>query len=1821
MDRKTKQSLLCALEEKLISVRRILEELGTTSPLLALEKLQTFCREETAKLILDEQRAKALPFLNLTAENESTRRALTACQSDLRTKLEHLTSEDDIETLLVPYQKFVALLQSDNPSTKLNSSLELQRYFPDELIFAALQVQKIIHPATTADTPSPAQASAATEPPVSAAPAANKNCHAAEAITETAAEEMPQALRVFFTDAMLLPDNYDYGMLEVSASPKAEKNIGIKVLKSDIRHLSYLGGFAKKTMHELNNLDFVSLASVKANIKSYLSQLPQKISDDEIPSIAEKFLNNLWNLGYLTCFTVSPFGKLYCASQKLYDLFHQKEACQYLKIERISRNQDSKEPSHLPKYADCRLAMAQSIAYSYDPAPDNIERTYPTDCCLTQTMYCAKMTLYYKSGCKNTNLLLGIFCDASPEKDNVETIDSLQKIAAETTSFDHILLGGMERSQLEALLKRLKTDNTYKNLFPSIIYFYLLPEDQLYDEQWEKATYTPCAPEDAAAPLEETAPKDSDTMPPAEETTANEISSSIADIAEKTTTEEPSVKEPPAASTQAPKAAIPKAAEDKQPIEQQASTAAPLPAHDAETAIKAPKTAKPLNETTPMAEEHVPTTPQKSDVTVPLKKAKQGQMTRTDVLKNAIHAAAQDKIPATAAVLGYTSRYQDGWKTDYDQFAYAVHDPAAHIKYASDTVCTLFAEPFAEECAIFGQYLEIATACRTFFYNDTEHDYSSHDLYIIVTSKESLPQPLADFLYRTMDFKEKYHKGIDFYADYRRKDQKSVEKELAVLKHEAEDCIETLIKQRDREKKAQERFIETKKVIFDPNGDIATYLDAVKNNENELLPYLKEYLQETFIEKGAPVTMENISGEKIDKFINDAWNEAAKNISYVKRNTPLMGSLRNNLISKLKKSTGLFCRWLLLAEKSSPQEDETGNIAYKKLRSTLLKDLQAAMAQSLVEQSSDILEVKAGKNVLRSCLKELEDRLTGNYKPELARFFYVDFLRADDLLLDENYLPDFRHWKHIDDDAAYLKELLSSATGDSPTFQQRLEKTFKEAGDNYQTAKLIDDYLQASGEGSYLEQKGYQITDNEKEAERACEKDNNEFIENLELAQSYGQLDTANENQKEDIRKIVSECYAYAKTSKNFGIFRTVSQYYIEKIRENALKRGDSLREELATCHRQLKETGDETAHQEEYLRRIKQAIDKQNYTVAEDLLSRWRSHDIEDHFAIEGKDHLQEFLRDYDVYYHKVNKSGITLDRQLRSTDHNKKERGATRLAENWIRGGRTASPDEKMKDLLTLLGWNVAKVKRETPVIKNTTTFEITLQHPGNGRKSNYKHPIAAFGSLAEQEGLRAVCLFGEFNANNLIDICKELGNAKHTLIFLDYALQLTERRRLARKIKEELSGRKVFLLIDRIVIYYLMCHYDPTQISRILMLITMPFAAYQPYIWESSSVMPAEMFMGRRKELADIESSTGVNIVYGGRQLGKSALLKMAEKDIDHDENHDRAIVVDIKDRDHSAAAKLISNVLSERRFFTQEVETNDWDELAHAIRLRLQDETAEKIPYFLLMLDEADTFIESCEAVNFKPFSALKSIQGIGTGRFKFVIAGLRNIVRFNRDMALGNNNVLPHMKSMTVKPFNISEARELLETPLYYLGFRFPEGHDMVPLILASTNYFPGLIQLYCAKLIEAMSNNYAGYDEIETPAYEVREEHIKKVLADPGFEKEVKEKFEITLRLGDDNYYFILALLMAYLYHTNGSPNGYTALDIYQQIKENHLTDLSRFSVEQIEALMEELRELNVFRRKGDERYLFNRHTFFQMMGDENEVIDNLVKIMNGENP
>lgn len=484
-----------------------------------------------------------------------------------------------------------------------------------------------------------------------------------------------------------------------------------------------------------------------------------------------------------------------------------------------------------------------------------------------------------------------------------------------------------------------------------------------------------------------------------------------------------------------------------------------------------------------------------------------------------------------------------------------------------------------------------------------------------------------------------------------------------------------------------------------------------------------------------------------------------------------------------------------------------------------------------------------------------------------------------------------------------------------------------------------------------------------------------------------------------------------------------------------------------------------------------------------------------------------------------------------------------------------------------------------------------------------------------LAAQEGFRIVCINGAYDADGLIDVMKLIGNARHTLILFDYALSKSERRRLARKSKNAL-GDKLFAVLDRTILMFLVRNYDETKINRMFISLVTPFGYYQPYVWESANVMPPEIFIGRKHELERIKSPTGVNIVYGGRQLGKSALLKRAKEDIDRDENGNRAVIVDVKGLDYRKAAKKIGHELYDCSVLDDDIDTEDWDELARAVRRRLQSDV-KRIPYLLLLLDEADMFIDSCAGINYQPFDALKDIQSIGSGRFKFVIAGLRNIVRFKRE-ALGNNSVLTHLEAMTVKPFNTSEARELMEVPLHYLGLRFPkEKESLITLILATTNYFPGLIQMYCAKLIAAMRNkDYANYDEVDTPIYEVSEEHIKKVLADLEFTQQIREKFIITLKLDEDNYYYLIALLMAFLYHNNGYNEGYSALDIKRAGTDLEIGKIANLDTTKLETFMEELKELNVLRNTEAAHYLFTRFQFFQMMGTRAEVDDELEKYM-----
>ncbi len=1170
----------------------------------------------------------------------------------------------------------------------------------------------------------------------------------------------------------------------------------------------------------------------------------------------------------------------------------------------------------------------------------------------------------------------------------------------------------------------------------------------------------------------------------------------------------------------------------------------------------------------------------------------------------------EEKFFAATAYLKAAANENPEYEVVYRQLAYALNDPMENCSYNSDTIFDVY---YNSETLV-SEYFVIAAAIRNYFLDQFQYDYSLQQLQSTLVRSTVLEKNpvLHNIVYTLQNFKTEYHSGMDRYADYHQAEEASREKRLEEIQREARNYYESYCSGNLKENASHRRFIETRKLLLGQGSDLSNYLTIVIEDDREMMELLEEFLAKHYVRDHAAIHETNLDSAKINAVLDEYWELATQEMNVVKKTSDLMSSLRMNLFKQVSKIAGVLCNYVFLIKSAVVREDE-GLSAYKKIRASLLSEIKQSMKLFSSKGKGELLSESAGKKVLLTTLLEVKKCLEGTYKEGANKYFYISFLKNDKVLLGEDYLPVLDSILELPE-FSVMKRIEKHCKEPEMDFIKRLQEIFT-GGDDYGSAELILAYLKYQN----VKPKEYEsyLYDMDKAIlfpQKDIENKRNEFIEDLELAQSYGQIDNTVENKKETIIQIMDTWYQWAIQSKNYGFFVKIQKAFMEKIKTDALGRAAELQNSLAIY---LKENEEWEAEERTKgaVEKIRQRIEEQNYAAAEDLLNRLITGDIDAEIEFAQTDYLEQFLDEYELNYKKTANSGVALKSLLYIPKSNKDTKGAGRLIESWPKGAGVS--EANIGNLLNALGFQTESVKAEALIQGRIENYHVTLKRPQNGRKSNYKHPISAFGSEAEEKGFRVVCIFGKTDASRLIDTFKEIGNAKNTIVLLDYALTLADRRTLARKTKTDLSG-KCFAVIDRVVIAYLARKYTETAINRMLMAIIMPFASYQPYIDKSADVMPQEIFIGRKNELEKIESPTGVNIVYGGRQLGKTALLRMAKKDIDRDENGDRAIIVSVWKLDYKKAAERVSEVLYDEKFLKVEQITDDWNKLARNIKNRLLD-TSDPIPYFLLMLDEADVFIESCEEIGYQPFEALKEIQSIGTGRFKFVIAGLRNIVRFKKTAALGNNSTLTHLESLTIKPFKTMEARELLEVPLSYLGFRFPKDNEteiLVSTIFGTTNYFPGLIQLYCTKLIEAMRRDYAGYSESDTPPYIVKKEHIKRVLAEQSLQEDIREKFFITLKVDEDDDYYIIALLVAYHYHENKEQNGCSARDLQELAETFDINKLSMMEENKVLALMEEMRELNVLQHTGDGRYRFARHSFCQMMGTMQQIDDELLKYM-----
>ena len=144
-----------------------------------------------------------------------------------------------------------------------------------------------------------------------------------------------------------------------------------------------------------------------------------------------------------------------------------------------------------------------------------------------------------------------------------------------------------------------------------------------------------------------------------------------------------------------------------------------------------------------------------------------------------------------------------------------------------------------------------------------------------------------------------------------------------------------------------------------------------------------------------------------------------------------------------------------------------------------------------------------------------------------------------------------------------------------------------------------------------------------------------------------------------------------------------------------------------------------------------------------------------------------------------------------------------------------------------------------------------------------------VARYGSAAAGR-YRLLCLWDRLSEEDLISTTRDDSSLP---LFVLYFGRMTEQRRRALAMLAR-SKRRSVLVIDDTVVWYL-CAERGSRLRRLFECL-LPFSFADPYI-TTASLLPPEMFFGRVRESDSIFDPYGTNLVYGGRQLGKTALLR--------------------------------------------------------------------------------------------------------------------------------------------------------------------------------------------------------------------------------------------------------------------------------------------------------------------------------------------------------
>jgi hypothetical protein len=480
-----------------------------------------------------------------------------------------------------------------------------------------------------------------------------------------------------------------------------------------------------------------------------------------------------------------------------------------------------------------------------------------------------------------------------------------------------------------------------------------------------------------------------------------------------------------------------------------------------------------------------------------------------------------------------------------------------------------------------------------------------------------------------------------------------------------------------------------------------------------------------------------------------------------------------------------------------------------------------------------------------------------------------------------------------------------------------------------------------------------------------------------------------------------------------------------------------------------------------------------------------------------------------------------------------------------------------------------------------------------------------VAVLGSAASD--YTVVVVFDERRGGrSVLDVLGTEDSGRANIVLYVHPMDLVARRSLASQANGTAAQA---IVIDPAVMGWVAATAPGSW--RATQRVTLPWTALNPYAPFVAGLVPPEVFVGRTREMADVSSPHGGLFIYGGRQLGKSALLRRVEATF-QDANQKHAVYIDLKGRGIGEAepAKRIWRELAielkARGVLTTKVSDDPpADVVVNQVRNWLNSQHGR---HLLLLADEADAFLTADSrgepspggVSHFPNLLRLKELMESTERRFKVVFAGLHQVQRFGH---LSNVPLVHGGPPILIGPLEPRDARDLVVQPMAALGYTF-ERPELVWRLLSATNYQASLIQIFCEELVRTLHNRASGVHGLPIP---IQESDVDAVSASDSVRAHIAERLRITINLEDR--YRVLTLVIALRSLEDSFGADYAPDELLELAKERWPAGFDDLTVAQVRIYLDEMVGLGLLiRLSGQSRFAVRSPNVVNMLGTKADL-------------